>query len=106
MQNEITCSIYQLSSSHNTEAKISYIKQREQIYLELTSSDFGGFVQDMENGTVFFDAKNIVGIEPSESALNIQVEDSDGFDDIASEASYFTSILQVLSPTRIFNADI
>ena len=101
VQNEITCSIYQLSSSHNTEAKISYIKQREQIYLELTSSDFGGFVQDMENGTVFFDAKNIVGIEPSESALNIQVEDSDGFDDIASEASYFTSILQVLSPTRI-----
>ena len=55
VQNEITCSIYQLSSSHNTEAKISYIKQREQIYLELTSSDFGGFVQDMENGTVFFE---------------------------------------------------
>ena len=109
VQNEITCSIYQLSSSYNTEAKISYQKQREQIYLELTSSDFGGFVQDMENGTVFFDAKNIAGIEPfvniiddnSESELNTQVEDGDGFDDIASEGSYFTSILQVLSPTRI-----
>ena len=99
--NEITCSIYQLSSSFNTAAKISYEKQREQIYLELTGSDFGGFVSDMENGTLFFDASNIAGIEPSAATLNTRVEDGDGFDDIASEGSYFTSILQVLSPTRM-----
>ena len=79
IENEITCSIYQLSSSYNTNAKISYEKRGEQIYLELSSSDFGGFVSDMENGTLFFDAKDIVGIEPSATTLNAQVEDGDGF---------------------------
>ena len=105
IQNEITCSIYQLSSSYNTNAKLSYDKRGEQIYLELTSSDFGGFVRDMENGTIFFDAKDIVGIEPATSNINAQVEDGDGFsipeNQSNTEGSYFTSILQVLSPSRI-----
>ena len=101
IENEITCSVYQLSSSYNTAAKISYEKRGEQIYLELSSSDFGGFVTDMENGTIFFDGKDIEGITPPASPLNSNVEDGDGFDDINSEGSYFTSILQVLSPSRI-----
>jgi len=64
IQNEITCSIYQLSSSYNTNAKISYEKRGEQVYLELSASDFGGFVTDMENGTVFFDGSNIQDLDP------------------------------------------
>ena len=101
VENEITCSIYQLSSSYNTNAKISYEKRGEQIYLELSSSDFGGFVSDMENGTIFFNGSNIVGITPAASPLNNSVEDGDGLDDIISEGSYFTSIQQVLSPSRV-----
>ena len=105
IQNEITCSIYQLSSSYNTNAKISYEKRGEQVYLELSASDFGGFVTDMENGTVFFDGSNIQDLDPPAAGINSSIEDGDGFatpeQPLFSEGSYFTSILQVLSPARI-----
>ena len=105
IENEITCSIYQLSSSYNTDAKIKYEKVGEQIYLELSASDFGGFVRDMENGTVFFDGGNIQSLSPPASGINSSIEDGDGFatpeQPLFEEGSYFTSILQVLSPARI-----
>ena len=101
IEQELTCSIYQLSSSYNTDAKLKYEKVGEQVYLELSASDFGGLVPDMENGTVFFEASNIQDLSPPADNINTLVEDGDKFDDIASEGSYFTSILQVLSPSRI-----
>ena len=52
---------------------MSYEKVGEQIYLELSASDFGGFVSDMENGTVLFNGSNLQDLDPPAAGINSTV---------------------------------
>jgi len=107
-------SSYVLSSSVNTEAKVSYRKSGGKYFLTANNAntnylDFGGFTQDMEGGIVIVKEPQ----NPRPSSVNgynstpvyAETEQGDGiFDETTGEfvqGSYLSTITEVISPFEL-----